>query len=277
MKKNYLLNSIFALFFISNIVYAQNSNYVVPDGNYLQIGNYTNSNDPKGILFTGFRDLIPNYFGASIEAVNDWTCCNGYPNGGYPGIKYIGLDFNLHRDSDLSSDKFTAMSIKSNGNIGIGTNNPQSLLELKTNDDQRLLINYQNKSAVTFIPNNGNSWFNISHGLKNDLAISHGSNVDNERLVTIKNNGFVGIGTKEPREALDVVGHIKVGDNENSFWYGGADISLRASSRGSGGRALVHDGYNMLALNYDGDFTGGTKISQVSLLRTMVMLHFRVK
>ena len=80
--------------------------------------------------------------------------------------------------------------------------------------------------------------------------------------------GNVGIGKNNPQAKLDVFGALIVGNDDNSFFYnGGADINLRASSRGSGGRALVHDGNNMLALNYDVDFTGGTKISQGVIVR----------
>lgn len=37
----------------------------------------------------------------------------------------------------------------------------------------------------------------------------------------------------------------------------GADLKICASSRGSGGRAMVHESGNRLFINYSGDFTGG--------------------
>ncbi len=48
---------------------------------FITMGNYEASNGIKGIQFTGFRDIVPNYFGASIEAAPEWSCCGGYPSG----------------------------------------------------------------------------------------------------------------------------------------------------------------------------------------------------
>jgi len=92
---------------------------------FITLGNYEASNGVKGIQFTGFRDVIPNYFGASIEAAPEWSCCSGYPGGGYPGIKNIALNFNVHLDGGVANSKMTAMSIRSNGYVGIGTMTPE--------------------------------------------------------------------------------------------------------------------------------------------------------
>lgn len=90
--------------------------------NFITIGDYSATNATKGILFTGYRDVVGNFFGASIEAVPQWTCCGGYPNSGYAGIKMIGLSFNLHDpDSmDNASGKITPMFINYLGNVLIG-------------------------------------------------------------------------------------------------------------------------------------------------------------
>ncbi|OXB06437.1 tail fiber protein [Flavobacterium pectinovorum] len=49
----------------------------------------------------------------------------------------------------------------------------------------------------------------------------------------------------------------------NGFTYNGlADVNFRFIERGSGGRAFVHDIYNVLSLNYNEDFTGGTRIGK---------------
>ncbi len=45
-----------------------------------------------------------------------------------------------------------------------------------------------------------------------------------------------------------------------SFNFLGADFNIRYAPRGDGGRAIVHDGGDTLALNYAGDFAGGTRI-----------------
>jgi len=108
----------------------------------------------------------------------------------------------------------------------VGRINPRSTLDISNPNNNSLLINYQDKSAITFVPNNGNSWFNISHGLNDDLAISSGATVDYQRLVTVKNNGNVGIGISNPNAKLDVNGNMRVSNNsEYTFLSFGKDAN----------------------------------------------------
>ncbi|WP_345954252.1 hypothetical protein [Mucilaginibacter sp. PAMB04168] len=76
--------------------------------------------------------------------------------------------------------------------------------------------------------------------------------------------GLVGIGTSTPDCSLTVNGSFKVFTNNNSnyFLYNAADVVLKFSERGTGGRAIVHDFDNRLTLNYNGDFTGGTLLGK---------------
>lgn len=95
---------------------------------FITLGSYDASAGVKGIQFTGFRDVVPNYLGASIEAVPEWRCCGNYPTGGYPGIKNVALNFNVHFDPDIADSKMTALSIRSNGYVGIGSTSPTEKL-----------------------------------------------------------------------------------------------------------------------------------------------------
>lgn len=109
------------------------SKFHITGDEFITVGNYEASNGIKGISFTGFRDNVPNYFGASIEAVPEWTCCGGYPGAGYAGIKNVGLNFMVHNDIGLANSKLAAMSIKANGDIGIGTVSPREKLSVNGN------------------------------------------------------------------------------------------------------------------------------------------------
>lgn len=81
-------------------------------------------------------------------------------------------------------------------------------------------------------------------------------------------NGNVGIGTINPKEKLDVYGSFRAGTDDRFFIYNGAaDIILKDISRGTGGRAIVHDTENKLTLNYLNDFTGGTQLGQSFLVK----------
>ncbi|NQY01563.1 MAG: hypothetical protein HRT70_10675 [Flavobacteriaceae bacterium] len=71
--------------------------------------------------------------------------------------------------------------------------------------------------------------------------------------MTISGAGHVGIGTTNPSEKLEVARHIKIT---------GADLEInnasrRGSATGSRRRALVHESGDRLAINYNGDYTGG--------------------
>jgi len=99
----------------------------------ITLGDYSNSLNPKGVYFPGFRDILPNYFGASIEAIPEWLCCNFPGAGGYPGIKNMGFNFNIHGNPDIADSKITAMAINAMGNVGIGTTSPKERLSVNGN------------------------------------------------------------------------------------------------------------------------------------------------
>ena len=86
--------------------------------------------------------------------------------------------------------------------------------------------------------------------------------------VYVSETGNTGVNTEDPQHALDVHGDFRVTSNNNYFFYNGAgDLKLSYQTRGTGGRAIVHDTGNTLSLNYDNDFTGGTRIGNTFLVK----------
>ncbi len=112
------------------------------------------------------------------------------------------------------SEEITMFMEGSNGNVGIGTNAPTARLEVKTDNDRKVLLTKDHQSAISFIPGNSNSLFHISHGLDNNLHISQGSTVGSMKLMTIKNGGNVGIGTSSPGAKLDVHGTLRLSTSD---------------------------------------------------------------
>ncbi len=96
------------------------------------------------------------------------------------------------------------------GNVGVGTTTPAAMLDVRTSDNKGLWLNFNDQSAITFFPNNGNSVFHISHGLDNKLYVSQGGTVGASKLMTFVNNGNIGIGTTSPSEKLQVNGLIRI-------------------------------------------------------------------
>ena len=94
------------------------------------------------------------------------------------------------------------------GDLGIGTTGPTSRLDVRSSNGNRIRLNYNDTPSISFIPNNGNSHFHISHALNNRLTISQGSQVGVNHLFTVVNSGAIGIGTTTPDAKLAVKGKI---------------------------------------------------------------------
>ena len=69
--------------------------------------------------------------------------------------------------------------------------------------------------------------------------------------VAYYNNGYIGIGTNEPSQKLDIEGRLQVR---------GTDFYLGIDDDGSSNRALVHGNNDELIINYANDFEGGVVI-----------------
>jgi len=170
----------------------------------------------KGTL--GLPGEQPNYHISNIQTPAGWVLDTSW---------WGGIQFKTQNAVKLKS-RYGTVYISETGNTGINNENPtrtltvngdigtigkvgigtvgetQARLDVVNDNNQKTLINFQDKSAISFIPNNGNSWFHISHGLNDDLAISHGNSVDFGRLVTIKNNGNMAVNGKFEAKEIKV-------------------------------------------------------------------------
>ena len=103
--------------------------------------------------------------------------------------------------------EFTSTGIAKFGSkigVGIGNNTPEGILEAKSSNGMRLILNKNNQSALSIIPNNSDAWFHLSHGLNNNLHISHGIQPGENKVMTIESNGNIGIGIDNPEAKLQI-------------------------------------------------------------------------
>ncbi|WP_437398721.1 hypothetical protein [Flagellimonas lutimaris] len=129
----------------------------------------------------------------------------------------FGINFSLAAQTN---------SFPTTGNVGVGTTNPSSPLEVWSSNNNRLLFNQSATPSVSFLPNNGNTIFHLSHTMDNRLTISQGSSVSSAtRILTIRNTGQIGIGTLTPEEKLHVSGTATIvgdiGVPTGSYWQTG--------------------------------------------------------
>lgn len=144
----------------------------------------------------------------------------------------------------------TVMTLKDNGNVGIGDTNPTSTLQVNdyvvgSNGDQNvygevsIFANSGTQSLFLGIknaayPNRGWAFNPVTSGVNSDLQIQeHGSSAVR---MTLKSGGNVGIGTTSPSKAL----HIKSGNSdqlliENGTSSGEAKIIFKANSNRNAG------------------------------------------
>ncbi len=155
-----------------------------------------------------------------------------------------------------------ALSWNVNGNVGIGTSTPNAPLQFANTISQRKVVLYEES-------NNDHQFYGlglnaavlryqVAH-VNADHAFYSGSGTSNSaELLRIKGSGNVGVGTASPSQKLEVNGNIK---------STGVDFLLDNNSRRSGAtgdsrRALVHDGNDVLTINFANDYTGGVKVGQ---------------
>jgi hypothetical protein len=100
----------------------------------------------------------------------------------------------------------TDLSIDSNGNVGIGTDDPNALLHIKTADPatNQAVIDFRNPTYGIFAQTNsistrGNTLEFIASDYNNNSPTTH-------NVLTMRPEGNVGIGTSDPKSTLQIEG-----------------------------------------------------------------------
>lgn len=107
---------------------------------------------------------------------------------------------------------FEIMALLQNGNVGVGTADPQDRLDVNGN---LIVSGSVRPAAATFLAPDGFAWFHIDNGPAQGrsigrLRLSHGPNPGDYEIMSLVQTGNVGIGTADPQERLDVNGNVLV-------------------------------------------------------------------
>jgi len=159
-----------------------------------------------------------------------------------PGILSAGILFNTN---GIASPTNTRMVINSAGNVGIGTTNPATRLELAPNTALKLGNAYFS-SGGDYVHLANNEWHNgsawVASGAGSLIQISgqdtnfyrHDAAGNHTQSMTIKSSGNVGIGTSTPTAKLDVRQNSGTfatfltshGANEDAYLRGGTSSAV---------------------------------------------------
>jgi hypothetical protein len=117
------------------------------------------------------------------------------------------------------------MRVLADGKVGVGLNNPRT--ELHVLGRIATGLDFSAAGAITFFPPDGFAWFHIDNGPAGGrpigrLRISHGGQPGSAELMTLLQNGHVGIGLTAPAVKFHVSG------NRIRLESGGRRLDLRA-------------------------------------------------
>jgi hypothetical protein len=112
-----------------------------------------------------------------------------------------------------SAGEHEIANLLQNGQVGIGLSDPRTQLHVLGRIASGL--DFASAGAMTFFPPDGFAWFHIDNGPAGGrpigrLRVSHGGNPGDNELMTLDQNGNVGIGTSSPSERLQVQGNLAV-------------------------------------------------------------------
>ncbi|WP_374441919.1 hypothetical protein [Epilithonimonas sp.] len=222
-----------------------------------------------------FNNLYPNAVsGNTAEQTHYHIMSTGGGTGGSPllDVKWWGgLNFESEGGNVRLKSPYGTLFMSIGGNTGINTEDPKATLDVRGSARINSLSGYshlglgQQTNDMIIADNSAEKLYGGGYFFR-----VHNDSAPNQYIdaLMIDDNGNVGIGVQKPNYKLDINGSFQSSSNGNSFAYnGGADLILRAPVRGTGGRAIVHDVNNTLSLNYEGDFTGGTKIGSALIVK----------
>lgn len=259
--------------------------YIDSSGN-VGIG-VTNPNSPLEINGrVSIRNANELYFGQSTSNVGSWTT-RMYADG---STHYFNANQFIFNNSGYGYDEF--IRIKSDGNVGIGTTNPGTKLQVNGSGASNVPVfkivgsgsdtfNWASSSVFANLTGNENvihlfgkaeSGYNSAYVGYRHVSDGSSSNMltfglyGSDNLVNILGNGYVGIGTTAPSYALQVQGTAYI--NSTLYVNGATTIEDTFTVKTQDGS------YTVAAIDYSGGAGGRIKVYTDGVLRTQIGSYY---
>ena len=183
-------------------------------------GSYTGS-------LTGALIGTASWAQSASQALTASYMVNAFIQGGNSFGSTALLGTNDARNLQFETNGIVRMTISgSNGNVGIGTATPSSSLHIDSTNPQGVIIGTRTGSIGTLQLANLGSVSPIASrimfgtdGTGWQMRIAKNTAGTIADLITVQDNGNIGIGTLTPGQVLDVNGRIRIGSNSQTEMY----------------------------------------------------------
>ena len=222
------------------------------------------SSSNVGIGTTGpIYKLVVAKDGGTIASFQDTTNSNGVQLTGYSGhidIKGYADTADAWVDLGIRSSASTQLYLKTDGNVGIGTDSPDAKLDVEGGD---IKVTYNSGYNLQLSDSGGNGKI-YANGDSSSLAFGATAALGStatERMRIDGVTGNVGIGTTNPGRELEVVGVIKA----NGTFISTASSSSTNLATGNGGQLSLFNGNST-----DGNFSNIGGYNSNSLVTSQI-------
>ena len=200
---------------------------------------FTKTNKQPAIKFQGINSGVGLNYSLGIDAID------GNNN-----------KFSINRLDDANGFKQNVLTIKSNGNVGIGTTNPAYELEIQdSSNDAYISVLGIPEAGIVFGDTDASARGGVIYD-NDDNALAFRTN-DNTEKMRIDSSGNVGIGTRSPDKKLEIFnGALKFGTSTAGL----NEFELFPTDEGSNGLGFydrTNGDYRVLISN-DGNVGIGT-------------------
>jgi hypothetical protein len=218
------------------------------------------SDNLGGLRFYASASLMTQTQGAAIQFFG-----NGHTL--FPGQAFIDSGSHnsaavIFRTAPAGAAVVERMRVTSAGNVGIGNSNPLRALQIGPSLNAAFTLEQGDSPNAGFIRFGDTTGWKLHFARQRERSVGPLNNGTTGVLMTIQDNGHVGVGTTTPQAKLDVRGDVKLGNSGQLFAPGGEEnlriirgvISQHGFITSGSGFSVVHTETGIYDVTFDAPF-----------------------